>query len=194
MALFLCNLGEGSEGKGTLNFAHVVLQDRLRGEGLSEVEAVLNLQTLTHRTLLGAGAHGARGDPLGVADLDPRPSNVAADSLLPQVQVDGRQSGARHPRVQERVGHVEHRPLDVGHPVTVVTGYLCQGDLSDLVQLRFCESDQGVATLVPEPVAFSQISELDANNTRKCWSNQATVQGCFRECACNRDRAYFLDL
>ena len=194
MPLLLGNLGEGSEGEGTLDLAHVVLQDGVRAERLREVETVLNLETLAHRALLGAGAHGARRDPLGVSNLDPGPADVAADPLLPQVQVDGWQRGAGHSRVQERVGHVEHRPLDVGHPVTVVTGYLCQGDLSDLVQLRFCESDQGVATLVPEPVAFSQISELDANDTRKCWSNQSTVQGCFRECACNRDKAYFLDL
>ena len=136
----------------------MILQNCLWGEGLSKVEAVLNLQTLAHWTLLGAGAHGARGDPLGVANLDPRPSNVAADALLPQVQVDGRQRGAGHSRVQERVGHVEHRPLDVGHPVTVVTGDLCQGDLSDLVKLRFCESDQGVATLVPEPVTSPKLT------------------------------------
>ena len=89
--LLLRHLGEGSEGEGTLDLADVVLQDGLRGERLCQVEAVVNLERLTDRPLLGAGAHCARADPLCVSDLNPSPTNVAADTLFPQVKVDSRQ-------------------------------------------------------------------------------------------------------
>ena len=176
MPLLLGNLGECSEGEGTLDLAHVVLQDGVRAERLREVETVLNLETLAHRALLGAGAHGARRDPLGVSNLDPGPADVAADPLLPQVEVDGGQGGAGHPRVEERVGDVKHGPLDVSHPVAVVAGDLRQRDLSDLVELRFRESDERVSSFVPEPVALSEVSELDADDAGECWSHQSTVQ------------------
>ena len=121
--VLLRHLGEGSECKGTLDFAHVVLQDVLGAEGLRQVEAVLYLETLAHGALLGAGAHGARRDPLGVSGLNAHVAHAAAVSLLPQVQVDGRQGRAGHPRVQERVRHVKHGALDVGDLVAVVAGY-----------------------------------------------------------------------
>ena len=89
--LLFCNLWEGSEGKGTLDLTHVVLQNRLRTESLGEVETILNLEALAHRPLLGAGAHCARADPLCVSDLNPRPTDIAADPLFPQVEVDSRQ-------------------------------------------------------------------------------------------------------
>ena len=63
----------------------------------------------------------------------------------------------------------------MGHPVAVVAGYLRQRDLSDLVELCFSESYEGIATLVPEPVTLSEVSELDADDTGKRWSNQATM-------------------
>ena len=90
MPLLFCNLWEGSEGKGTLDLTHVVLQNRFRTESLGEVETVLNLEALAHRPLLGTGAHCARADSLCVTDLDPRPTNVAADTLFPQVKVYSR--------------------------------------------------------------------------------------------------------
>ena len=90
MPLLFCHLWEGSEGKGTLDFAHVVLQNCVRAESLGEVETVFNLEALAHRPLLGAGAHCARRDPLCVSDLNPCPTDVAADALLPQVEVNGR--------------------------------------------------------------------------------------------------------
>ena len=91
VSLLFCNLWEGSEGKGTLDLTHVVLQNRVRTESLGEVETILNLEALAHRPLLGAGAHCARANPLCVSDLNPRPTNVAADTLFPQVKVDSRQ-------------------------------------------------------------------------------------------------------
>ena len=91
VSLLFCNLWEGSEGKGTLDLTHVVLQNRVRTESLGEVETILNLEALAHRPLLGTGAHCARADPLCVSDLNPRPTDVAADTLFPQVKVDSRQ-------------------------------------------------------------------------------------------------------
>ena len=143
------------------------LKDGLGTEGLSQVEAVFNLEALTDRSLLGAGAHGARRDPLGVPDLDAHVADSAADALLPQVEVDGRQGRAGHARVQEGVGHVEHRPLDVRHGVAVVAGDLGQGDLADLHELGLGEADEGVAALVPEPVALPQISEISRGGQRR---------------------------
>ena len=65
----------------------------------------------------------------------------------------------------------------MGDPVAVVAGYLRQGYLSDLVELCFSESNEGIATLVPEPVTLSQVSELNPDDAGKRWSNQATMQG-----------------
>ena len=45
ISLFLLgHLREGSEGEGALNLADVVLENSVWREGLSEVEAVLNLE------------------------------------------------------------------------------------------------------------------------------------------------------
>ena len=65
----------------------------------------------------------------------------------------------------------------MGHPVAVVAGDLRQRDLSDLVELCLRESYEGIATLVPEPVTLSEVSELDADDTGKCWSHQSTMKG-----------------
>lgn len=39
---------EGTEGKCTLDFAHVVIKNGLGAVGLGKVEAVVDLQALTH--------------------------------------------------------------------------------------------------------------------------------------------------
>ena len=91
MPLLFCNLWEGSEGKGALDLADMILQNCVRAESLGEVETVFNLEALAHWPLLGAGAHCARRDPLRVSDLNPRPTDIAADPLFPQVEVDSRQ-------------------------------------------------------------------------------------------------------
>ena len=65
----------------------------------------------------------------------------------------------------------------MGDSVAVVAGYLRQRDLSDLVELCLRESYEGIATLVPEPVTFSEVSELDANDTGKRWSHKSTMEG-----------------
>ena len=57
MPLLFCHLWEGSEGKGTLHLADMVVQDGLGSEGLCQVEAVLDLEGLTKGALLGASAH-----------------------------------------------------------------------------------------------------------------------------------------
>ena len=178
VSLFLLrHLGEGSEGEGALDLADVVFQDVLGGKGLGEVEAVLYLEGLTDGPLLGAGAHRARGHPPSLPDVYGLVTNIAGDSLLPQVQVDGGQGTAGDPRVQERVRNVEESSLDVGDCVAVVTHHLGQADLPDLVQLGLCEPDQRVASLVPEPVALPQVPELDANDAGEGGAHQSTVQG-----------------
>lgn len=40
---------EGSEGKGTLHLAHVVVEDGLRAVGLGQVEAVVDFEALADR-------------------------------------------------------------------------------------------------------------------------------------------------
>ena len=162
MRLLLRHLGEGPEGKGALHLAHVVLQDIPLGEGLRQVETVLDLQGLTHGPLLGARAHGAGRDTLGVPDVDGGSSHVAVEALLPEVEVDGGHRAAGHPRVEERVRHVEHGALDVVDLVAVVARDAGQAGLPDLRQLGLGEPGQRVVPLVPEPVAFTQIPELDS--------------------------------
>lgn len=176
MPLFFRNFGEGSESEGTLDLAHVVLEDRLRREGLSQVEAVLDLQRLTNWPLLGTRAHGTRGNSLGVPDLYPHVAHVAGDSLLPQVEVDGGKRRAGDPGVEEGVGHVEHGSLDVRDLVAVVAGDLGEGSLPDLVELRLGEAEEGVAALVPEPVALPQVPELDADDAGEGGTHQPTVE------------------
>ena len=166
----------------------MVLQDGLRGEGLGQVEAVLYLEGLTDGALLGAGAHRAGRHPPGLPDVDGLVAHVAGDPLLPQVQVDGRQGGAGDPGVQEGVGHVEESSLDVGDGVAVVAHHLGQTDLPDLVQLGLGEPDEGVASLVPEPVALPQVPELNADDAGEGWPHQAAVQGSLGQTAC---RKYF---
>ena len=172
----LRHLGEGSEGEGALDLADVVLQDRLRGEGLGEVEAVLYLEGLTDWTLLGAGAHRARRHPSRLPDVDGLVADIAGDSLLPQVQVDGGQRTAGDAGVEEGIRHVEESSLDVCHGVAVVTHHLGQGDLPDLVQLSLGEPDERVASLVPEPVTLPQVAELDADDAGEGGAHQPAVQ------------------
>jgi hypothetical protein len=66
----------------------------------------------------------------------------------------------------------------VGYPVTVVAGYLCQRDFSDLIELCFGESYEGIATLVPEAVTLSEVSELD--EIRKISLAKITCDNCDR--------------
>lgn len=47
------HLGEGSEGESALDFAHVVLQNVFGGIRLSQVEAIVDFQTLAHGLLEG---------------------------------------------------------------------------------------------------------------------------------------------
>ena len=88
MSLVFCNLGESPECEGALNLAHVILQYRVGGECLGQMEAVVNLQGLADWALLGAGAHGAGRHPLGLPDVYGSVPHTARHSLLPQVQVD----------------------------------------------------------------------------------------------------------
>ena len=154
----------------------MVLQDGVGGEGLGEVEAVLYLEGLAHGPLLGAGAHGAGGHAPRAPDVDGLVAHVAAHALLPQVEVDLGQRAAGHARVEEGVGHVEERALDVGDGVAVVAHRLAQAHFADLVELGLGEPDEGVAALVPEPVALPQVAELDADDAGEGWAHQPAVQ------------------
>ena len=62
----LAYLWKCPECECALDLADMVLQDVRLREGLRQVETVFNLQALAHRALLGARAHGARGDALSV--------------------------------------------------------------------------------------------------------------------------------
>lgn len=177
MFVLLRHLWERPECERALDLAHVVLQDGVRRERLGQVEAVLYLERLADGPLLGARAHGAGRDPFGVANVDRRRAHVAHDPLLPQVELDGGQGAARHPGVQERVGHVEHGPLDVGHLVAVVAADPGQRALADLGQLGLGEPDEGVAALVPEAVALAEVPELDPDDAGERGADEAAVQG-----------------
>ena len=149
------------------------------------MEAVLYLEGLAHGPLLGAGAHGAGGHAPRAPDVDGLVAHVAAHALLPQVEVDLGQRAAGHARVEEGVGHVEERALDVGDGVAVVAHCLAQAHFADLVELGLGEPDERVAALVPEPVALPQVPELDPDNAGEGWAHQATVQGSLGQAACN---------
>ena len=112
LVLSRLDVGESPEGKSALDFAHVVIEDVLAGEGLGQVEAVLDLEGLAEGPLLGAGAHDAGRHAAGVAGLDVDLGDGAGDALLPKLQVDVGQGVAGDPGVQERVGDVEQTPLD----------------------------------------------------------------------------------
>ena len=139
--LLLGHLGEGSEGEGALHLAHVVFEDCVGGEGLGQVEAVLDLEALTDWALLGAGAHCAGRHPPRRPDVNGLVADIAAHSLLPQVEIDLREGGARHPGVEEGVGDIKQSPLDVGDGVTVVAHRFGQRDLPDLIELGLGEPD-----------------------------------------------------
>jgi len=78
------------------------------------MEAVVNLERLADGTLLSAGTHRARRDPVGLSSLNVDAADRAADTLLPVVDVDTRKRVARHAGVQERVRDVESRALNRG--------------------------------------------------------------------------------
>ena len=80
-----------------------------------QMKAVVDFERLADGTLLGAGAHGARRDPVGLPGLDVDAANGTADPLLPVVDVDAGQGVAGYPGVQERVRDVEHRTLNGRH-------------------------------------------------------------------------------
>ena len=143
---------------------------------MGEVETVFNLERLTHRSLLGTRAHCTWRHATCLAYVYGLVAHVARDTFLPQIEVDGGQCAAGNTWVEERVGNVEQRSLDVGHGVAVVAHRLGQGHLPDLVQLRLGEPDQWVSSLVPEPVTLPQVPELNANDAGKCWSNQSSVK------------------
>ena len=77
-----------------------------------QVEAIVDLERLADGTLLGAGAHSAGRDPVGLARLAVDPAHGTADPLLPVVDVDAWQRVAGYSRVQERIGNVESRTLN----------------------------------------------------------------------------------
>eukprot|EP00095_Tigriopus_kingsejongensis_P000321 maker-scaffold292_size219010-snap-gene-1.33 protein:Tk00321 transcript:maker-scaffold292_size219010-snap-gene-1.33-mRNA-1 annotation:"PREDICTED: hypothetical protein LOC100650446" len=99
-----------------------------------------------------------------------------SDPLLPQLQVDPRQSIAVHPRVQEWIRDIKVGPLNGGDVITGVANHLGEGDLSDLGQLRVGEANEWIASLVPEPVTFAQISELDPNDAGESGTHQTTME------------------
>ena len=80
-----------------------------------QVEAIVDLERLADGTLLGAGAHSAGRDPVGLARLDVDPAHGTADPLLPVVDVDSGQRVAGHSGVQEGIRDVEGRSLNRRH-------------------------------------------------------------------------------
>ena len=76
------------------------------------MQAVVDFERLTDRTLLGTGAHGARRNPVGIASLDVDTSDRTADTFFPVVNIDTRKSVTWYSRIEERVGDVEHRSLN----------------------------------------------------------------------------------
>ena len=147
------------------------------------METIFYFERLTNGTFLGTRAHCAGRDALGVADVDGSAADIAHDPLLPQVQVDGGQRCAGDARIEERVRHIEHGSLDNIDLVAVVANQFGQGDLPDLGQLGLREPDERIPPLVPEPVAFSQIPELNSNDAGEGWSHQASVQWCLGQSA-----------
>ena len=80
--------------------------------------------------------------------------------------------------LQSRCPTKGFRSIEVAtHLVAVVADDLGEGHLPDLRELGFGESDQGIAVLVPEPVALPQVPELDADDAREGRTNEATVEG-----------------
>ena len=173
--------GEGAEGEGALHLAHVVLEDGLPGEGLRQVEAVLDLEALAERPLLGACAHHAGARPPRVAGFDVEVVDLARDALLPQVEVEAGEGVAVDPRVEEGVGDVEVGALDGGDLVGGVADDLGEGHLADLRELGVGEADERVAGLVPEAVALAQVAELDADDAGEGGTDEAAVEGGLRQ-------------
>ena len=99
---------------------------------------------------------------VSITYFDRRAAHSAEQPLLPQVQIDGGEGGAGDTRIQKGVRHVEQPPLDGGHVVAVVADHLGQRHLADVVQLRLREPGERVVPLVPEPVALTQVPELDS--------------------------------
>ena len=96
--------------------------------------------------------------------------------VLPQVEIDLRQTATGHTFIQELMILVKGRLLDLVDHVSILTDNLGQGGLPDLSQLGLCEPDCSIAGLVPEPVALLGFLELDADDTGEGWTNQSTLQ------------------
>ena len=141
------------------------------------MEAVLDLERLAQGPLFGTGAHDTGRDPSGVPGLDAHVADFAGDALLPELQVDSGQGVAVDPGVQERIRDVEESPLDGGQLVAVVANDLGERGLTNLGQLGLGEADERVAALVPKPITFPQVSELDSNDAREGGADQTTVEG-----------------
>ena len=145
----------------------MVVQNGASGERLSQVEAILHLEGLAQRAFFCASTHCARADSVGVSCLNGRSPDVTGHPFFPQFQVDFGQGVTWHPGVQEGVRHVKHASLHVGDFVGVLANHLGQSHFADFSQLCLGEPDQRVAVFVPEPVAFAQVPELDADDARK---------------------------
>ena len=79
-----------------------------------------------------------------------------------------------------------HGSLNVGDFVTVFTNDFWQCDFANFSQLSFRKSYEGIAILIPETIAFSQVSELNSNDTGKSGPNQASMKGCLCQTTWNK--------
>ena len=95
--------------------------------------------------------------------------------VLPEVQVDLRQTATGNPLVEELMILVKRGFLDLVDYISVLADNLCQGRLPDLGQLRLGEPDGGVRGLVPEPVTLLRLLELDPDHASKCWTDQCAL-------------------
>ena len=165
------------ESEGALSLADVVSSDCLHSNLGDELTTVVHPQTLTLSILPGAGAGGAGGDPPAGAQGYVNTIHLALVSLvLPQVEVDLRQTAARHALIEELVILIKRRLLDLVHHVSVLTHNLGQGRLPDLSQLGLGEPDRGVRGLVPEPVALLCLLKLYSDDAGEGWTHQSTLE------------------
>ena len=109
---------------------------------------------------------------------------MVAHLILPQVQVDLRQTPAGNPLIEELVILVKCGLLDLVDHIRVLADNLGQGGLPDLSQLGLSEPHRRVRGLVPEPVALLRFLELDPKHAGKGWTDQGALERNLTQTTC----------
>lgn len=81
---------------------------------------------------------------------------------------------------QEIAGQIEGGTLHIALNLQILANDLGQRNLAYLSQLSLGELDFGILVLVPEAIAFAQLTELNANDAGQCGTDKTALQWTLR--------------